>query len=152
MAEPLGTVAEVAARVGEAITEAEDIALANSMLREASAYVRLYGLPWEDPEAAPDIARTIAVSAAARGYQNPAGAKLERGDAVSIDIDIDYRKGAALTAGEITMLRMVSSKVGRVTSVPLTNPDRFKATSDSYRHAAGHPEYLYVDAQPRPWL
>ena len=152
MAEPLGTVAEVAARVGESITEAEDVALANSMLREASAYVRLYGLPWEDPEAAPDIARTIAVSAAARGYQNPAGAKLERGDAVSIDIDVDYRKGAALTAGEITMLRMVSSKVGRVTSVPLTNPDRFIATSDARGYVQGNPEYLYVDAQPRPWL
>jgi hypothetical protein len=152
MAEPLGTVAEVAARVGESITEAEDIALANWMLKEASAYVRLYGLPWENPEAAPDIARTIAVAAAARGYQNPSGTKLERGDAVSIDVDIDYRKGATLTAGEIAMLRMAASKSGKVTSVPLTNPDRFTATSDARGYVQGRPEYLYADAHPRPWL
>lgn len=151
MAEPLGTVSEVAARVGEPITSPEDVALASSMLKEASAYVRLYGLPWEDPEAAPDIARTIAVAAAARGYQNPSGLKMERGDAVSIDVDTDYRKGAALTAGEIAMLRMASSKVGKVSSVPLTNPDRFVATSDSPAYIQGHPEYLYADAYPRPW-
>ena len=148
--EPLGTVAKVAARVGETISTPEEIGLANAMLEEASAQVRFYGLPWEDPDAAPAVAVTIAVAAAARGYQNPSGLKMERGDAVSIDVDIDYRKGATLTAGEITMLKTFISR-GRVISVPLSNPDRFVATSDSAGLPSGHPEYLYLDAYPRPW-
>ena len=149
--EPLGTVARVAARVGESITTPEEIALATEMLEEASAQVRLYGLPWVDPATAPAIAVTTAIAAAGRGYQNPGGLKMERGDAVSIDVDIDYRKGAALTAGEIKMIQMAANQRGRITSIPLTNPERFIAASD-YRHAAqGHPEYLYLDAQPRPW-
>ncbi|MBT2587945.1 hypothetical protein [Arthrobacter sp. ISL-95] len=151
MAEPLGTVNEVAARVGESITATEDVALANSMLKEASAYVRLYGLPWVSPEAAPDIAKTIAVAAAARGYQNPSGLKMERGDAVTLDVDTDYRKGAALTAGEIKMIQMAANTRGRIISVPLTNPERFVATSESWRYPGGSPEYLFMDAEPRPW-
>jgi hypothetical protein len=148
--EPLGTVAKVAARVGEAITAPEEIGLANAMLEEASAQVRFYGLPWEDPETAPAIAVTIAVAAAARGYQNPGGLKMERGDAVTLDVDIDYRKGATLTAGEIKMLQTFNSR-GRITSIPLTNPERFTATSDGGNYVVGHPEYLYLDAYPRPW-
>jgi hypothetical protein len=148
--EPLGTVAKVAARVGETITTTEEIGLANAMLEEASAQVRFYGLPWENPELAPAIAVTIAVAAAARGYQNPGGLKMERGDAVSIDVDIDYRKGASLTAGEIKMLQTFNAR-GRITSVPLTNPERFTATSATGGHVVGHPEYLYLDTYPRPW-
>lgn len=149
--EPLGTVAKVAARVGEPITEASDVLLAESMLEEASAQVRLYGLPWENPVTAPAIAVTTAIAAAARGYQNPSGLKLERGDAVSLDIDVDYRKGAALTAGEIKMIQMAANVRGRVTSIPLTNPDRFIATSDYRRYPGGSPEHLFLDADPRPW-
>jgi hypothetical protein len=55
---------------------------------------------------------------------------MERGDAVSIDVDIDYRKGASLTAGEIAMLKTFSAR-GRISSIPLSNPDRFLATSDT---------------------
>lgn len=148
--EPLGTVAKVAARVGETITTTEEIGLATAMLEEASAQVRFYGLPWEDPDTAPAVAVTITVAAAARGYQNPGGLKMERGDAVSIDVDIDYRKGASLTAGEITMLKSFSAR-GRITSIPLTNPDRFIAASDQRLAAAGNPEYLFLDANPYPW-
>ena len=149
--EPLGTVARVAARVGEPITDPLDVALAVEMLEEASAQVRLYGLPWENPATAPAIAVTTAIAAAARGYQNPSGVKLERGDAVSLDIDVDYRKGAALTAGEIKMIQMAANTRGRVTSIPLTNPDRFIATSDYRRYPGGSPEYLFLDGDPRPW-
>lgn len=149
--EPLGTVARVAARVGEPITDELDVALAEEMLEEASAQVRLYGLPWPDPATAPAIAVTTAVAAAARGYQNPSGLKMERGDAVTLDVDIDYRKGAALTAGEIKMIQMAANVRGRVTSIPLTNPDRFVATSDHRRYPGGSPEYLFMDAEPRPW-
>lgn len=149
--EPLGTVARVAARVGEPITDELDVALAEEMLEEASAQVRLYGLPWPDPATAPAIAVTTAVAAAARGYQNPSGLKMERGDAVTLDVDIDYRKGAALTAGEIKMIQMAANVRGRVTSIPLTNPDRFVATSDYRRYPGGSPEYLFMDAEPRPW-
>lgn len=149
--EPLGTVARVAARVGESITTETEIALAMEMLEEASAQVRLYGLPWTDPETAPAIAVTTAIAAAARGYQNPGGLKMERGDAVSIDVDIDYRKGATLTAGEIKMIQMVANQRGRVTSIPLTNPERFFATSDGRYGSSGRPEYLFTDASPTPW-
>jgi hypothetical protein len=146
--EPLGTVSKVAARVGESITTAEEVALATSMLEEASAQVRLYGLPWVDPAAAPAIAVTVTVAAAARGYQNPSGLKLERGDAVSVETTADYSMGAALTAGEITMIRMAANQRGRVTSIPLTNPDRFAATSDT-------PAYLEATESVRlhgtPW-
>ncbi|WP_146116606.1 MULTISPECIES: hypothetical protein [unclassified Arthrobacter] len=137
--------------MGEPITDPLDVALAVEMLEEASAQVRLYGLPWVDPETAPAIAVTTAIAAAARGYQNPSGLKLERGDAVSLDIDVDYRKGAALTAGEIKMIQMAANTRGRVTSIPLTNPDRFIATSDYRRYPGGSPEYLFLDADPRPW-
>jgi hypothetical protein len=149
--EPLGTVARVAARVGEPITEASDIALAQEMLEEASAQVRLYGLPWVDPATAPAIAVTTAIAAAARGYQNPSGLKMERGDAVTLDVDVDYRKGAALTAGEIRMIQMAANTRSRVTSIPLSNPDRFVATSDTGLRSVGSPEHLYLDARPYPW-
>jgi hypothetical protein len=141
----------VAARVGEPITEASDIALAQEMLEEASAQVRLYGLPWVDPATAPAIAVTTAIAAAARGYQNPSGLKMERGDAVTLDVDVDYRKGAALTAGEIKMIQMAANTRSRVTSIPLSNPDRFVATSDTGLRSVGSPEYLYLDARPYPW-
>jgi len=151
MAELLGTVARVAARVGEPIASDTDIALATEMLEEASAQVRLYGLPWPTLATAPAIAVTTAIAAAARGYQNPSGLKMERGDAVTLDVDVDYRKGAALTAGEIKMIQMAANTRGRVTSVPLTNPERFVATSDSWRYPGGSPEYLFTDGSPDPW-
>jgi hypothetical protein len=76
---------------------------------------------------------------------------MERGDAVTLDVDIDYRKGAALTAGEIRMIQMAANTRARISSVPLTNPDRFIAASDYAHRPVGHPEYLYLDADPRPW-
>jgi hypothetical protein len=76
---------------------------------------------------------------------------MERGDAVTLDVDVDYRKGAALTAGEIRMIQMAANTRSRVTSIPLSNPDRFVATSDTGLRSVGSPEYLYLDARPYPW-
>lgn len=119
----LATVAMVAARVGEPITDPEDVALAESVLAEASELVRFHGgQAWPDPATAPAMAVTITVAAAARAYQNPAGFDMERGDMVTFNRGKDYSTGAALTQGEITIIKAVG-RGGNVRSMRMSNPN-----------------------------
>lgn len=120
----LATVAQVAARIGEPITEADDVQLAVACLNEASEQIRHYAQqPYWTAESAPAVAVTIAVAAAARGVLNPSGFDMERGDMVTFNRSKEYVAGAALTAQEITIVRALG-RSGNVRSASLHNCDR----------------------------
>jgi len=120
----LATVGQVAARIGEPITSSEDVQLAASVLNEASEQIRFYAQqPYWTAETAPPVAVAITVAAAARGFLNPSGFDMERGDMVTFNRNKDYVSGAALTAQEITIIRALGRQ-GNVRSVGLTNSDR----------------------------
>lgn len=120
----LATVLQVAARIGEPITAPEDVQLAESVLNEASEQIRFYAQqPYWTAETAPKVAVTIAVAAAARGFLNPSGFDMERGDMVTFNRTKDYVSGAALTAQEITIIKGLG-RTGNVRSVGLSNSDR----------------------------
>lgn len=120
----LATVGQVAARIGEPITTAEDVQLAASVLNEASEQVRFYAQqPYWTAETAPPVAVAITVAAAARGWLNPSGFDMERGDMVTFNRNKDYVSGAALTSQEITIIRALG-RTGNVRSVGLQNCDR----------------------------
>jgi hypothetical protein len=120
---PLATVERLAARVGEPIESAEEIALAEEVLAEASALVRHYGRPWPDPATTPAVATAITVAAAARGYLNPAGFSMERSDMATFQRQDDHASGCSLTRAEIAALKEYSNSSG-IISVGFTNPDR----------------------------
>lgn|GEM_PF-3801166 len=120
----LGTVAQLAARIGEPIETLDDIELAMAVLEEASNLVRFYAQqPGWTAETAPAVAITIAVAAATRGFLNPAGFDFERGDMVTFKRPTEYSSGCALTAGEVTVVKALGHK-GNVRSVGVTKSDQ----------------------------
>ena len=121
--EPLATRERLAARVGEPIESAEEIALADEVLAEASALVRHYGRSWPDPDTAPAVATAITVAAAARGYLNPASLQMERSDSATFNRTDENASGCALTKAEIAALKTYNLD-GGIIAVPFTNPDR----------------------------
>ena len=108
----LATVDEVADRVGEEITDPTDVAMVRSLLRLVSAQVRHHGAPWADPILAPDVVRAVTIEAAARGYLNPEGFSLERGDEITFQREDSFAVGATLTRDEIKMIRAAAGKHG----------------------------------------
>lgn len=123
MVAPLATVERLAARVGEPIASAEEIALAEEVLAEASALVRHYGRAWPDPSTTPAVATAITVAAAARGYLNPAGMQMERSDSATFNRSDESAAGCALTRAEISALKEYNIG-GGIISIGLTNADR----------------------------
>lgn len=121
--EPLATIERLAARVGEEIVTAEERSLADGVLREASTWVRHYGRDWLDPALAPAAAVDITVAAAARGYLNPGGYQMERGDSQTFNRLEDYAKGTELTRSEIEVLKPYRIRNSLI-SVAMFNPDR----------------------------
>lgn len=119
----------LASRIGEPIESEADLSLAEESLDAAWEWVRTYGsLEWSFVDAStPGIARTIALSAAARVFQNPSGFVSERGDSVTFTRYEDFAKGAELTRAEIAALKKVSATGGRVRSLTVTNPDIYQA-------------------------
>jgi len=109
---PLATVNDIADRVGEDITDRQDVALAGSFLRLVSAHVRHYGADWGDPILVPDIAVAITIEAAARGYLNPEGWNTERGDELTLTRDNLFSRGSTLTPDEITAVRGAAGHSG----------------------------------------
>lgn len=114
----------IAARIGEPITETTDVLLAESVILEASNQVRFYANQpdWTMSTAHP-LAVTIVVAAAARGFLNPSGYDMERGDMVTFNRDKKYVSGADLTTQEIADVRMMGRR-GNIRSAGLTNSDR----------------------------
>lgn len=136
--EHLATVEQVSARVTEPIESAEEKALAEAMLWEASAWVRHYGgQPWPTRAGAPEVASVIAAAAASRGYMNPAGFEMERGDMSTLNRSPEYAAGTMLTASEIAMLSGFSRGRKGLASVSMVNHDRprpaHRNRSDFYR-------------------
>lgn len=120
----LATPEQVSARIGEPIESDEEIALAEAMLMEASAWVRHHGgQSWPLSELAPGVAVAITAAAASRGYMNPAGYDMERGDMSTFNRIAEYAAGTQLTKAEIAMLKPFNRQGGFV-SVGLENPDR----------------------------
>lgn len=122
--EHLATVEQIAARSTEEIVTAEEIALANAMLAEASAWVRHYGgQAWPTMAEAPEVAVAITAAAASRGYMNPAGFDMERSDMSTFNRVTEYAAGTQLTRSEIAMLKPFNRRAGLV-GVGLVNTDR----------------------------
>lgn len=119
----------LSSRVGEPIESEADLSLAEESLDASWEFVRLYGNPeWDflQPDT-PAIAKTIALSAASRCYQNPSGFTMERGDSVTFQRYDDFAKGAELTRAEIAALKKVSKSSGRVVSLSISNPDIYQS-------------------------
>lgn len=121
MPKSFATVADVARRVGEPITAPEDIALAESLLEIVSEEIRSVGSNWPEPFLAPAICRTIAIGAAARGYNNPALYETERGDMLTLYRGSDAANGEALTKNEKMAITRVAG-LGGFFSVAVDRP------------------------------
>ena len=122
--EHLATVEQVAVRSTETIETADELALAEAMLAEASAWVRHHGGSlWPTMAQAPEVAVAITAAAASRGYMNPAGFDSERSDMSTFNRIPEYAAGTQLTRSEIQMLKPFNRKAGLV-SVGLANSDR----------------------------
>lgn len=143
MAEPLATIDRLAARVGEAIESAEDVALAEEMLEAASTEVRFYGLEWPTASEAPAAAVNIVLAAASRAYQNPGGLAEERGDQATLKRADGYSSGVELTAQEIQRLKQMSGRRQGIRSVQTTNDLSWSSRRDSARK--GLPGFMAYD-------
>jgi hypothetical protein len=153
MPETLATVDQVAARVGELITDSGDVLLAEACLEEASALVRFYGsTQWPDPTTAHPMAVTITIAAAARAYQNPGGFQTERADMVQLRRAAEFSVGAELTASEIAVLRAIGGG-GGIVSAPLSNPEQIVPRSawHGWYGNRGYTPVDYGDNKPFPW-
>lgn len=122
-------VVKLSARVFEPIETPAELALATECLESAWEWVRIHGaLEWDylDPST-PGIARTVALNAAARCYDNPSGYIEERGDSVQFKRGDDFAKGSELTAAEVAALkRSTNTHKASIVSVPLSNPDTYQ--------------------------
>lgn len=146
----LATVGQIAARIGEPITAADDVQLAASVLTEASEQVRFYAQqPFWTAETAPAVAVTICVAAAARGFLNPSGFDVERGDMVQFNRNKDYVSGAALTAQEITIIKALG-RSGNVRSASLHNCDRPIPRSRTMAEDRGYAPFDWGANKPFP--
>ena len=142
---------KLAARIGEAIDTPEDIALAEASLDEAWAWVASYGQEtWSSANpSTPPIARTVALAAAARCFQNPAGYLKEAGDQASLERGEDFARGAEPTVQEIAALRRAAnSSHSTITSLRLENNEMYRPrtiTTDPalmyYQVGVGDPDH-----------
>lgn len=150
MVPALGTVDQVAARVGEAITDEDDTLLAEACLDEASALVRFYAQQaWPDPLLAPPVAVAIAIAAAARAYQNPSGLNQERADMVSVKRDDKFAMGCELTPSEILVLKQFGGGAG-IYSAQLSSPDQIVPVSQPYPNQRGYCPVDWGSNKPFP--
>lgn len=117
MATPLADIPALEARLGYTLT-ADELTMAEAALEDASAVVRLYGLPWPDPETAPDIAVQVTIAAALRVVRNPEGYSYEMEGGYQYKRQTGTPLGVDLTAGEKAMLRTATG-VGGLFSVPI---------------------------------
>lgn len=115
----LATLADLEARIGHALTDADEITRANALLDDASALVRFEtGKTWVDElgglVGVPDFAITVTATAALRGWYNPAQIESAQLGAVSVRYG-----GAWLTESERERLGMLVGR-GGLTSIQLT--------------------------------
>lgn len=122
MAELLATPERVGNKAGEVIESPEELGLALEMLESASNWVRLHaGHPEWTAATAPEIAVTITIAAATRGYLNPAAYIEERADAQFIKRRPGWADEAKLSPDEIAVLKTfdVNSAGNTMISIPI---------------------------------
>lgn len=117
MATPLADVTALEARLGRTLDAAE-IPMAEAALSDASALVRAYGLPWPDPDSAPDSAVAVTIAAAERKMRNPEGFRSEMEGGYQYQLPASTPTGVDLKPSEIRLLQAVSGMSG-LTSVPI---------------------------------
>ncbi len=107
-------VEDIAKHIGDDFMDWDELdrAQCQSILDIVSTQIRFHGAAWEDPILAPHIARAICVEATARGFQNPAGFSVERGDMITFTRSDPFALGSMLTDNEIAMLRTFSARGG----------------------------------------
>jgi len=117
MPEPLATVEELEARLGRTL-DPDEVPMAEAAISDASAMVRAYGLPWPDPETAPDVVRSIVLAASERKMRNPEGLRQEMEGGYQYTRSASTPVGVALTPAEIALLQGVAG-IGGIYSVPV---------------------------------
>ena len=117
MATPLADVSALEARLGETLTGTERTR-AEAALSDASALVRVYGIPWPDPLTAPDVAVSVTLAAAERKVRNPEGFRSEMEGSYQWTRAASTPAGVDLTPGEIRMLSKAAGVSG-LYSVPI---------------------------------
>jgi len=129
----LATVEQVAARVGESIEAEDEVALAEAMIEYASEQALHYGRASWTAESVPGVVRQVVISAAAAGYQHPAGFESERADSVSFQVNADWLRGAEFTDRQVQIVQQAARTHGRVRSLQTSRGNRFVARSDGGR-------------------
>lgn len=115
----LATVGELETRLGYPLDgSARDTA--EAILKDASAVVRTYGLPWPDPDTAPAVARAVTLSVAERITRNPDGVRSEMAASYQYSLPASAVTGMDLTPGEARMIRAVAGITG-LHSVPISS-------------------------------
>ena len=130
MIEPLASPEEVAAFSDEAwpLNE-QDMKLAEACIVAASNLARFHaGQTWETLQETPPVISTIVVKAASKGFLNPAGFQMERGDAVTFNRQDMFASGVQFDAQDMMILRSFKPK-GTLFSVGLTNSEAIVARS-----------------------
>lgn len=146
----LASVAMVAARIGEPIETVDDVKLAESALEYASNLIRFYAdQPGWTAQTAPAVAVSICVEAAHRGYLNPSGFDMERGDMVTFNRADAYVAGVELTRSEISIIRALG-RAGNVRSVGLTNSDKPIPRSRPFAEDRGYAPVDWGGNKPFP--
>ena len=146
----LATVEQLAARVGEPVELPEEVALAEAMIEYASEQALHYGRPSWTAETLPGVVRQVVISAAAAGYQHPAGFESERADSVNFTVHEEWLRGAEFTDRQVKIVQQAARTHGRVRSMQTSRSNRFVSRSDERRH----PWFMkvpYVPSEDVPW-
>lgn len=124
MIEPLASPEEVAAFTDEAWPLSEqDLKLAEACITAASNLARFHaGQNWPVRTEAPPVVSTIVVKAAAKGFMNPGGFQMERGDAVTFNRLEDFAAGVRFDAQDMVILKSFN-KTATLHSVAMVNPE-----------------------------
>lgn len=130
MSDLLASVDQLSQKVGP-ITKDDDVALANYCLGLASAWARAYGDPSWTRFGAPEIVRWIVLEAASRGYDNPAGYELERGDMLTLQRQSIAAAGCVFTTEEQKACAAAAflSAGNGISSIRIVRPDTMSDTN-----------------------
>lgn len=122
--EPLASPEEVAAFSDEAWPLSEqDMKLAEACIVAASNLARFHaGQDWFSRTEAPPVINTIVVKAASKGFMNPGGFQMERGDAVTFNRLDDFASGVSFDAQDMMILRSFKREA-TLYSVATVNPE-----------------------------
>lgn len=122
--EPLASTEEVAALADEAWPLSEqDMKLAEACIVAASNLARYHaGQAWATRGEAPPVVNTIVVKAATKGFMNPGGFQMERGDAVTFNRLDDFASGVKFDAQDMVILKSFN-RSATLHSVAMVNPE-----------------------------